>query len=854
MKTKINHHWPLTLFSSLSALTSIALPLVLVRLLTPEEMGQYKLIFLYIALLPWFALTGGVNNGLYFWVGQEKFRDYFYSSWSLLLTWAAILALGVFAYFGGRGFAPWYAMAVLFSLLSNFHEESLVATGHTWRGAIFSSSFEIVRIVLVLCAALLTRQVEWIVKAYVLVTGAKLMVGMILGRMLNLQRLALPLDKYKPDLTSVLKYVVPVSLASLMAVFTHYADQLMLSKVVAASYFASYTLCCLTVPPLNSMEQAVNRVLIPSLHRDTPKFFKDAFSELAWIMIPATVGLVLFARPIVILLFTEKYAGSSIFLQGYAFTYLLLAFPYDAWARARGDAKWIFKNLLMALTVTIIFVPVLTYRFHGIGALAGLLLTQLSLRVGGWFDLRKTTEWKISEFTPVADLTFYASVSFILGTGCFFAKQWISSELTWLFIFAPAFFILYLAVTLRRRLWRHFREREIPGVLQMTQYLESGGLERIIYSLCYSFQKSKKMEASVFFYDERVDAKSLVTDFEALGVPVVHDGKSAGFSLGTVFRLLRHCYQNRIGILHTHDLGPLLYASIAKIISLGTLKIVHTQHSFVHFGGRKRNKLYERIFTHFANRIVVVSEDARAMYLQLGVPAKKLNLLVNGVFFPETIVSGADKKMLRSRLSGEILESRDREKLILGLEKNWFLYLARIHAQKGQDSALRIWKALPTTTREQSVLVFVGQESTPGEVAKLKSYAEENEVESSVVFAGVTKDSMAWLQASDLLLSLSEYEGMPLSPIEARGAGLPLILSRIPGHDWMKAEALLVDLPVGDGKPGAAIFLEALATVGASSREEKFRESKVWRESYGLQRMADQYLNLYRMYLGGDEA
>jgi glycosyltransferase involved in cell wall biosynthesis/O-antigen/teichoic acid export membrane protein len=837
MNEKIKSHWPLTLFSSLSAVCNLALPLVLVRVFTTEEVGHYKLFFLYLALMPWISLSAGIGNGLYLWAGKPDFKKYFHSSWTILVCWSLFFSVLLAFLVHQQPMGLWFALGTFLTLLSTFHEEALIASGQTWRGGIFAAALEIGRAGLVLMVAIQTSNLQLLIEAYVFALAVKVLLGSYYGRTLDLQRFVHPLGINRETSRTILQYVVPVSFAATIAVFTHYADQLVLSHMAEAAYFAGYTLGCLTIPPLNSFEQAVNRVLIPSLNLKTPHLFRDAVAELAWILIPATAGLLIFADPIVQLIFTEKYAWVAGFLRLFSFNYLMFAFPYDAWPRAEGNGRWILKNLLAAVAVGLITIPALTYFYLGYGALVGLLLTQLSLRIGAWIHIRKTTDWKIVEFVPVSELIYQSLLCAGLAIACLGAGSFLGHGLRWLLICAPLFAVIYLSLTTHRRFSRHFRERNRPAVLQMTQYLEMGGLERVIYSLCSAYQEKHEIDSYLLSYDRRAGASSLKENFEKLGIPVFCEEKGSGFSIKIVFQVIRLCYRERIGVIHTHDLGPLLYAAIAKLLSFGAVKIVHTQHSFVHLAKKRRHRFYEQVFTRFADALVVISKDAQKTYQELGVKPKHMSFVSNGVFFPGS-VPGSDSEKLTARAA--VSSS-------LPVDRVWVLYLARIHAQKGQNHALKLWGLLSEASRKKSILIFVGQESSEGELQKLKEFAVAHDLNSCVAFAGMTQHPMKWLEASDAFISLSEFEGMPLSPIEAVGAGLPLMISKIPGHDVLPPESLWLSLsPEKSEAEKVDALIASLATQSPAERVQHFKEAQDWREHYGIHEMANQYLKLYR--------
>lgn len=167
MKTKISSHWPLTLFSTLSSLANLAVPLVLVRVLPPEEVGRYKVFFLYLGLMPWLAMGAGVNNGLYHWAGKRDFQQFFNASWSVLAGWSALVTLVALMFAGTSLIGVLFAVGAGLTLLATFHEDTLVASGQTLRGALFAAFFEITRTALVLILALETESLLWVIGAYV---------------------------------------------------------------------------------------------------------------------------------------------------------------------------------------------------------------------------------------------------------------------------------------------------------------------------------------------------------------------------------------------------------------------------------------------------------------------------------------------------------------------------------------------------------------------------------------------------------------------------------------------------------------------------------------------------------------
>ncbi len=112
MASKTSSHWPITSTNGAAALFNLFLPLVLVRILTPDQMGRYKIFFLYVMLSPGLFLVSGLNNGLYHWAGKyPATKSEVRQSWTLLLGITFIFcAIGLIF---SRWFAPFIKISSL---------------------------------------------------------------------------------------------------------------------------------------------------------------------------------------------------------------------------------------------------------------------------------------------------------------------------------------------------------------------------------------------------------------------------------------------------------------------------------------------------------------------------------------------------------------------------------------------------------------------------------------------------------------------------------------------------------------------------------------------------------------------
>ena len=119
-------------------------------------------------------------------------------------------------------------------------------------------------------------------------------------------------------------------------------------------------------------------------------------------------------------------------------------------------------------------------------------------------------------------------------------------------------------------------------------------------------------------------------------------------------------------------------------------------------------------------------------------------------------------------------EMRKVQKAKLGLEDSVVLgHVGRFEYPKNQGFVVDILAALKKEN-PQAKLIFVGSGSQRSEVEnKIKACGLENDI----LFAGSVEDVRPWLNAMDVFVFPSFFEGLPFAVIEAQAAGLPCVVT-----------------------------------------------------------------------------
>jgi glycosyltransferase involved in cell wall biosynthesis len=234
------------------------------------------------------------------------------------------------------------------------------------------------------------------------------------------------------------------------------------------------------------------------------------------------------------------------------------------------------------------------------------------------------------------------------------------------------------------------------------------------------------------------------------------------FSFFSLFALANLIRRENIGVIHSHGKGAGIYSRL-----LGRLTgrpVIHTFHGF-HYRNLApvKRSIYlaaERLLAGYTTVLLNVSLSEQSACVEAGVVAKQRNVVIpNGVPVPARWTNP--------------LARPDRKRLIL-------INVARHEREKGVDGVLRVVHELDMLGVEFELWLVGDGEQNP----ELKAQAAADGLSDKVRFLGFRDDVPLLLQAADIFVSASHGEGMPLTLLEAMGAGLPSVASDVAGnHD-----------------------------------------------------------------------
>jgi glycosyltransferase involved in cell wall biosynthesis len=293
-------------------------------------------------------------------------------------------------------------------------------------------------------------------------------------------------------------------------------------------------------------------------------------------------------------------------------------------------------------------------------------------------------------------------------------------------------------------------------LVQVVQHMRPGGIEKLALDLLK--EPPVGSEAIIVSLEgESEGAFATWPDLRHFADRIVFLGKCHGIDASLPLKLVRLFRQVGARYVHTHHIGPLLYAGLACRLA-GIKVLVHTEHDAWHLENQRLAQL-TRLACRFLRPRLVADAKQVADRLVASTGGRVDAVIVNGIdtnkFSPEC------RKIARRRLNLPL------QRTIIGLA-------GRLEPVKNQQVAI----AALADFDKDALLVIAGSGS---QYKALQRTAINHRVDDRVRFLGYVDDMPAFYNAIDLFCLPSLKEGLPLSLLEAQSCNTPVVASDVGG-------------------------------------------------------------------------
>lgn len=367
-------------------------------------------------------------------------------------------------------------------------------------------------------------------------------------------------------------------------------------------------------------------------------------------------------------------------------------------------------------------------------------------------------------------------------------------------------------------------------VFQLGSPSDLYGAERWILALIKHLDPSKVESIVGVIKDEPELDAPLCKLAENLGFQTELIEAQGKINYSAVRKLKKNIIEKRIDILHTHGYKQDIIGLLAK---LGTkAKLVTTPHGWSTEGGVKLRayEIIDRCIFPFFDAVVPLSEGLYNPLKRIpGLSSGKLQVIRNGIDISE-IDAVTD-------IAPELMSWKEQGFFIIG-------YIGQLIPRKGLDVLLNAVARLDLMNWRLAILGDGEQR------AELENLAKNLKVEKQVKFFEFRKDRISFLRGFDLFVLPSRLEGIPRCLMEAMAAGVPAIVSDIPGcQDLVPNNKVGLVFPVNRYEK-LAVAIERLAANDSARENAAQNGRELIEKQFSARRMAREYEILFRSLIG----
>ena len=291
-------------------------------------------------------------------------------------------------------------------------------------------------------------------------------------------------------------------------------------------------------------------------------------------------------------------------------------------------------------------------------------------------------------------------------------------------------------------------------VLHIVTTMNRGGLETMIMNYYRHIDRSKVQFDFLVHRDFEADYDKEILD---LGGKIYRISRLNPFSF-KYHRKLNDFFKNHheYQIVHVHQDCMSSIALKAVMKNNIPIRIAHS-----HNANQDKNikylikRFYMRSIPKYATDLFACGEDAG-------------NWMFNGKSF-KILNNAIDSNLFKFNL-----ETRNKIRSEMNLDDKFVVgHVGRFDLQKNHSFLIDIFYEIQKI-KNDSILLLIG---SGGGESFIKEKVEELGMEDKVIFMGLRNDVNKLMQAMDVFVFPSLYEGLPVTLIEAQASGLPIIKS-----------------------------------------------------------------------------
>lgn len=414
---------------AIKRILSIALFVVLARLLDQNTFGHYQQVILVISFMA-MMFTGGLPIALSYFIGQNNSselqrntfqRFFFFQLFSIVI--GAVLFF-IFSGFISREFKNIYLdnyaiyIILIFAgvVLPDFLRNSSVVFNSMKSYTLVTSSIQIITVSLTILVAIGTKNIKFLI-----LTTAISSICLILSLLwLNKKKIYPLANTYRQENNTryEIRYIIAMSATSLVGVVNSYTDQITASILLSPADYSLLKVGAFQIPFISIVTGSILTAMIPVVSKlfkqraliDIEQLWAHSIEKATILLVPIVIFCMVFGKEIIVGFFGSGYVASALIFQIYMFQWLRAVVVFGGVMGAIGLEKELFKNTVFITILNVMLNIVMISKFGIVGA----AITTTAMNYFGGFLLIK----KINNVLPNKFFSYFPVKSYFLVLIC----------------------------------------------------------------------------------------------------------------------------------------------------------------------------------------------------------------------------------------------------------------------------------------------------------------------------------------------------------------------------------------------------------------------------------------------------
>lgn len=363
-------------------------PLFLVRLLSVEQFGEYREFMLYAGILQWIA-GFSINDSLLYFIpaNPDRIRSFIRSSMLLVAGVSGLLVTALLVTDAALhgSLLGWFALPLALYLFAfanfDFWEGLFLAEGRTTAVLVYSTVRLAARMIVVVAAAAIWRDVLVIAWALVATEVVRLLISAV----------AWWLWDRRQKVTQVLqsareqwRFCAQTGMSRLVIMLNRNAGALLIARLLGPVPLARYTVATYPEPAVGAISKSVFMVTLPEIvrrRRTSGNAALDVWKRgVSWVcagMFPLLVLFLVRAEDFIHVAFGIEYVAAAPLLQAFVIVMARNCVDFATPMQAIGETRPLLKCNVASLLVNAAALAVLMPWLGALGAVLAFAISTL---------------------------------------------------------------------------------------------------------------------------------------------------------------------------------------------------------------------------------------------------------------------------------------------------------------------------------------------------------------------------------------------------------------------------------------------------------------------------------------------